>query len=156
MFPSDWPSGYFWSKCRREHLPWLYSPKNKSSTETTYSHGLPTWPNYWGQRRSLLSPTCSDQIWSEFARSDQIWSEFLNYISQPLPAIWLRLFLIRTDQNCSEMPELISSVRSKSNQIPSRIWSECNPSPNWVTNTNIFYLYYQSIYLKLIRGYIKY
>ena len=41
---------YPYTGCPRLHLPWQSSPKNKSSMETTYSHRLPTWPNYWGQR----------------------------------------------------------------------------------------------------------
>ena len=49
--------------------------------------------------RSLLSPTRSDQIWSELARSDQIRSEFSDQVCQLLPAKLLRNFLIRSAQN---------------------------------------------------------
>jgi len=49
--------------------------------------------------RSLLSPTRSDQIWSELARSDQIRSEFSDQVCQLLPAKLLRNFLIRSAHN---------------------------------------------------------
>jgi len=57
-------------------------------------------------------------------RSDQNWSDLIRIFKLSLPAIASQTAWKISDQICSELPDLVSSVRSKSNQIPSRIWTD--------------------------------
>ncbi len=50
---SDYTSDPFWSQCRREHPPWRYSLKNKSSMERTSWNGTLLWHNCSDRRDSL-------------------------------------------------------------------------------------------------------
>ena len=59
-----------------------------------------------------------------FTVSHEIWADLIRIFRLILPAIASQTTQKFSDQICSELPELISSVRSKSNQISIRFWTD--------------------------------
>ena len=91
------------------------------------------WRHYNNKECYIYIPICMrmqevftvfHEIWSELVRSGQIWSNLIRIFKLSLPAIASQTAWKFSDQICSELPDLVSSVRSKSNQIPSRIWTD--------------------------------
>ena len=79
-------------------------------------------PNSQNMSREVF--TVLHKIWSVLTSSVQFCSDSAQNFEIKLPAICSQMAWNFSDQNCSELTEPVSSVRSKSNQILSRIWSE--------------------------------
>ena len=122
---------------------------------------------YWECSLHLKTIACPDgRLWclngtstcpsgQVFTIPHKIWSDLIRIFRLSLPAIASQTAQKISDQICSELPDLISSVRSKSNQILIRFWTDLIQhhiilSTNYIYSTILCILSTNYIYSSII------